>query len=193
VGRGEPVADPYDPVLVRSAPRDLRHLLADAIAEEATARTLSELGIGFTVWHDVDTGAPEQKLDHVVLGPTGLFAMLSEDYGDEVRVRKGELLVPADVGDRPMHELGARAKVIARAARVKFSALVIVVPDDELAESVVVLGSVRGATTAVVRRSRLGGLLREGLPGARTIGGTELFDLRTRLQSAIRLVGVGGV
>jgi len=35
-------------------------------------------------------------------------------------------------------------------------------------------------------------LLREGLPGARTIGGTELFDVRTRLQSAIRFVGVGG-
>jgi len=192
VGRGETVNDPYDPALVRSAPRELRHLLADALAEEATARTLSDLGIGFTVWHDVDTGAAEQKLDHVVLGPTGLYAILSENYGEAVRVRKGELIVPRGMGDRPMHELGVRAKVIARAARVKFSALLIVVPDDELDESQLVLGSIRGATTAVVSESRLGGLLREGLPGARTIGGTELFDVRTRLQSAVRFVGVGG-
>jgi len=192
VGRGETVSDPYDPALVRSAPRELRHLLADALAEESTARTLSGLGIGFTVWHDVDTGTPEQKLDHIVLGPTGLYAILSENYGEAVRVRKGELIVPRGMGDRPMHELGVRAKVIARAARVTFTALLIVVPDDELEESQLVLGSIRGATTAVVAESRLGSLLREGLPGARTIGGTELFDIRTRLQSVIRFVGVGG-
>ena len=192
VGRGETIPDPYDPALVRSAPRELRHLLADALAEESTARTLSDLGIGFTVWHDVDTGTAEQKLDHVVLGPTGLYAILSEDFGDAVRVRKGELVVPAGMGDRPLHDLGIRAKVIARAARVKFSALLIVVPDDELEESLQVLGSIRGATTAVVASSRLGSVLREGLPGARTVGGTELFEVRTRLQSAIRFVGVGG-
>ena len=39
-GRGVTVADPYDPALVRSAPRDIRHVLADALAEEATARSL---------------------------------------------------------------------------------------------------------------------------------------------------------
>ena len=31
VGRGEPLEDPYAPSLVRSAPMDLRHLLADAL------------------------------------------------------------------------------------------------------------------------------------------------------------------
>ena len=188
VGRGEDLADPYDPSLVRSAPRDLRHLLADALAEEQTARTLAELGIGFTVWHDVSTGDPERKLDHVVLGPSGLFAILSEDYGSPVRVRRGELVTPDDPDARPLHDLGLRAKVIARAARVKFSALVIVLPDDELADDLVVLGSIRGATTAVVRASRLSRLLRDGIPGSRTVGGPESFDVRTRLQSAIRFV-----
>jgi hypothetical protein len=188
VGRGEPLDNPYDPALVRSAPRQLRHILADALAEESTARALSELGIGFTVWHDVDTGRPEEKLDHVVLGPTGLFAMLSEDYGSPVRIKKGELITPDEPDARPMHDLGQRAKVVARAARVRFTALVIIVPDDELAEDLVLLGSMRGATTAVVRESRLPSLLREGLPSARTVGGTELFDVRTRLQSAITFV-----
>jgi hypothetical protein len=193
VGRGESLDDPYDPVLVRSAPRQLRHILADALAEESTARTLSELGIGYTVWHDVSTGPPEEKIDHIVLGPTGLFAMLSEDYGAPAHVRRGELVEPEAPDARPFRDLGLRAKVIARAAQVRFSALVIVLPDDQLSDErltdgLQVLGSIRGASTVVVKRSRLAGLMREGLPGARIVGGTELFDVRTRLQNAITFV-----
>ncbi len=188
VGRGEPLDDPYDPALVRSAPMDLRHLLADALAEEATARTLAALGIGFTVWHDVSTGAPEEKIDHVVLGPTGLFAILSEDYGEPVKSRRGELLGKPLGEARPMHDLGVRAKIVSRATRVKFTALLIVLPDDALDESFTVLGTIRGATTVIARQSMLPALLRDGVPGARLIGGNELFDVRTRLQAGIRFV-----
>jgi hypothetical protein len=188
VGRGETITDPYDPALVRSAPIGLRHLLADALAEEATARTLSALGIGYTVWHDVSTGPPEEKIDHVVLGPTGLFAILSEDYGEPVRTKRGELLGKPLGEARPMHDLGARAKVVSRQTGVKFTALVIVLPDDAMEEPVVVLGAIRGATTAIVRQSTLPTLLRDGIRGARVIGGNELFDVRTRLQEKIRFV-----
>jgi len=188
VGRGEPLEDPYDPALVRSAPMDLRHLLADALAEEATARTLAALGIGFTVWHDVSTGPPEEKIDHVVLGPTGLFAILSEDYGEPMRSRRGELLGKPLGEARPMHDLGVRAKIVSRGARVKFTALLIVLPDDALEEPFTVLGTIRGATTVLTRQSMLPVLLRDGVPGARVIGGNELFDVRTRLQAGIRFV-----
>jgi len=188
VGRGERLEDPYDPALVRSAPMELRHLLADALAEEATARTLADLGIGFTVWHDVSTGSPEDKIDHVVLGPTGLFAILSEDYGAPVSSRRGELFGTALGDARPMRDLGVRAKVVSRATRVKFTALVIVLPDDELADSFTVLGAIRGATTVIARQSMLPVLLRDGVPAARVIGGNELFDVRTRLQENIRFV-----
>ncbi len=188
VGRGERIDDPYDPALVRSAPIHLRHLLADALAEETTARALAELGIGFTVWHDVSTGPPEEKIDHVVLGPTGLFAILSEDYGEPVRSRRGELLGKPLGAARPMHELGVRSKVVSRAARVKFTALLIVLPDDALEEPFTVLGKIRGATTVIARQSMLPALLREGIPGASLIGGNELFDVRTRLQDGIRFV-----
>ncbi len=186
VGRGVAIADPYDPALVRSAPREIRHTLADALAEESTARTLSALGIGYTVWHDVSTGAPEFKIDHVVLGPTGLFAMLSEDFGGPVRVRRGDLM--GDSVDRPMHELGLRAKALARQLRVKFTALVIVLPDDSLDEPIEQLGSVRGAAAVAVRQSTLATLLRSGIAGAPVIGGNELFDVRTRIQSGVRLI-----
>jgi hypothetical protein len=108
-------------------------------------------------------------------------------------VRRGELVEPEAPDARPFRDLGLRAKVIARAAQVRFSALVIVLPDDQLSDErltdgLQVLGSIRGASTVVVKRSRLAGLMREGLPGARIVGGTELFDVRTRLQNAITFV-----
>ena len=186
-GRGVD-ADPYDPALVRTAPRELRHLLADALAEESTARNLAELGLGYTVWHDVATGTPDEKIDHVVLGPTGLFALLSEDYGDVVRVKRGELIGEALAGERPMHELATRAKVLGRSLRVKFTALGIVLPDSALEEPYVQLGSTRGAATLAIRESFLPGFLRAGLPDMARAGGNELFDLRTRLQNGIRFV-----
>ena len=186
VGRGTEIDDPYDPTLVTSAPREIRRILADALAEEATARTLADLGIGFTIWHDVATWSSDEKVDHIVLGPTGLFAMLSDDYGGPVRARRGELIGEALDGERPMSELSARAKALSRQLRVKFTALLIVLPDDAIPEPVVALGSVRGAAAAAVRQSHVGALMREGLPGARDVGGNELFDVRTRLQSGIR-------
>jgi len=189
-GRGVKLQDPYDPALVRRAPREIRRSLADALAEEATARTVSTLGIGFTVWHDVSTGPPERKVDHVVLGPTGLFALLSEDFGGPVKVRRGELIGPAVQPEKPMHELAARAKVLSRQLKVNFTCFVIVVPDDALAQAQESLGTVRGKPAVVVRQSVLAHLLRNGPESSRAkqIGGNELFDVRTRLASGIRFV-----
>ena len=181
VGRGVAVDDPYDPVLVRSAPREIRHTLADALAEESTARTLSTLGIGFTVWHDVATDEAARKIDHIVLGPTGLFAMLSEDFGGPVRVRRGELIGEELAGAQPVHELAARAKSLSRALRVKFTGLVVVLPDDAIDDPVTPLGTVRGSAAVAVKQSYLGMLLRQGIEGTSPMGGNELFDVRTRL------------
>ncbi|MGT2427213.1 DnaJ domain-containing protein [Amnibacterium kyonggiense] len=186
VGLGEAIPDPYDPVLVRRAPREIRHLLADAVAEEATARRLSTLGIGFTVWHDVAAPSPDEKIDHVVLGPTGLFAVQSEDFGAPLGVRRGELIGEALAGERPMHELAVRAKAVSRAARVRFTGLLLVLPDEHLDTPAEALGSSRGAEQVVLRASTLLTALRDGMPGAPAVGGSEIFEVRTRLQAAIR-------
>jgi hypothetical protein len=186
VGLGEEIPDPYDPVLVRRAPREIRHLLADALAEEATARRLATLGIGYTVWHDVATGAPDDKIDHVVLGPTGLFAIQSEDFGAPLGVRRGELVGEALAGERPMHELAGRAKAVARSARVRFTGLLLVLPDADLETAAESVGSSRGAEQVVLRASTLLTALRDGLPDAPAVGGNEIFEVRTRLQAAIR-------
>jgi len=193
VGRGVSIDDPYDATLVRSAPRDIRYLLASAIAEENTARTLATLGIAFTLWHDVATGAADGadagKIDHIVLGPTGLFALLSEDWGGPVKVRRGEVigetLAP---GEQPVNTLSLRARSLARTARVKFSSLIVVAPDDATPAPLLELGKIRGVPAVLVQHSALPNFLRTGLPTAAPVGGNELFDVRTRLQSSIRFV-----
>jgi hypothetical protein len=205
VGRGVAIPDPYEQKLVQSAPREIQHLLAAAVAEEDSAIVLADLGIGFTIWNDVRTdpprrGAPTEngltagpqgaagKIDHIVLGPSGLWGLLSEDWGSAVAVRRGELIGPAiEAHERPMHELADRARRFSRQARVKFSALAIVVPDDASQEGVMTLGSIRGAQTLLVQRSRLAHLVRIGVPGV-GVGGTDLFEVRSRVQAAVRFV-----
>ncbi|KAA9155125.1 nuclease-related domain-containing protein [Microbacterium lushaniae] len=190
VGRGVDLADPYDPQLVRSAPHDLRRLLADALAEEATARVVADLGMGYTVWHDVAAsrdGIPDDKVDHVVLGPSGLYAVLSEDFGGPVGFRRGELVGPNVIG-APVTDLVSRLRVIARAAGVRFSGAIVVLPDGDTLDAITQLGKVRGTPVAVAARSALSTVLRQGVAGAREIGGTELFDVRTRLQQRVRHV-----
>jgi hypothetical protein len=190
VGRGVDLPNPYDPAIVRSAPREIRHVLADAIAEESTATGLTPLGIAFTLWHDVASSSnPEDKIDHIVLGPTGLYAILSEDWGGEVRVRKGELVGPTlGSGERPFASLAARARSVSRATRVRFDALVIVVPDADTDAGLTLAGRIRSVPTALVARSRLQELMRDGLPGTPAVGGSELFEIRTRLLAAVRFV-----
>lgn len=191
VGRGATIPNPYDPTLVRSAPLEIRHLLASAIAEEDTAVVLADLGIGFTVWHDVESDPARGgagKIDHIVLGPTGLWGLMSEDWGEGVSTRRGELIGPGLRRDeRPMHELASRARRFERLAKVRFSALAIVIPDDMSPEGVVTLGSVRGATTLLVQRTRLAHLIGTRASGL-AFGGTDLFEVRTRVQSAARFV-----
>ncbi|GAA1520646.1 curved DNA-binding protein CbpA [Agromyces terreus] len=190
VGYGDEIPDPYDPSLVRRAPREIRHLLADALAEESTARSLSTLGIAFTVWHDLATDAAgpglPPKLDHLVLGPTGLFAIQSEDWGGPVRFRRGELIGEALAGERPVRALAARAKAIGRAAKVKPTALVVVVPDEFADEPLQIGGSHRGAVVALVRASRLSSAVFDGIPGSPHLGGSEVMEVRTRLQQTVR-------
>lgn len=187
-GRGTTVDDPYAPDLVRRAPREIRHYLAKALAEEATAHLVSGLGIGFTAWHDVDPGRGSDKLDHVVLGPAGLFGILSEDWGGAVELRRGELEGEVLGETTPMDNLQGSAKSLTRTLKVRFTALIVVLPDEALPEPLVVPARGRRPTTLAVPRSRLIGLLRNGLPGMDRGSFDKVFDLRSRLQEGIRFI-----
>ncbi|MFD4958290.1 DnaJ domain-containing protein [Microbacterium sp. NPDC058389] len=188
-GRGVTLADPYDPALVRSAPVALRRLLADALAEEATARIVADLGMGYTVWHDIAAGGrgagSDDKIDHIVLGPSGLYGVLSEDFGGPVGLRRGEFSGPGVPG-APIAELLTHMRTVARAAGVRFSGALVVLPDEDVPTAIQELGRIRGVHVAIVARSALATVLRRGITGARDIGGNEVFDVRTRLQHTVR-------
>ncbi len=202
VGRGVAIEDPYEDRLVTSAPPEIRHALADAQAEEATARLLADLGSAFTVWHDVATGRGNAtwardasaeptnpaKIDHVVLGPTGLFVLQSEDWGAPVTVKGKKLLCPGlPKGTRPMKELAQRARV-ARRWGVQLSALVIVLDDDALGTDLASLGTKGSVARFVVRRGALADRLADGLPGVPGLTAEDLFAARTSLQRAVQFV-----
>lgn len=195
---GEEVDDPYAPALVRSAPRELKRLLADALAEEGTAQAVAGLGMGFTLWHgvaasasgaaspDAETTDAADRLDHIVLGPSGLYGVMSADFGGVVGFRRGEITGPSLGHRAPVTTLLTQIDFVARTARVRFSGAIVTLPDDDLSQAITPLGSIRGLPAVVVRRSALPLLLRKGMPGARVIGGNELFDIRTRLTQRTR-------
>lgn len=199
-GRGVDLPDPYEPALVARAPRELRLLLADAVAEEATATALASLGSAFTVWHDVATargsrrtgasggGAGATKIDHVVLGPTGLFAVQSEDWDAPVQVG-GRDLHSEGLGakERPFKDLAGRLKA-ARSWGLRFTALVIVLPDEHLQADVTAVGRSRRLARLVVRRSAIASMVRTGPPGLPGLAKDVLFDHRTHLQRSITFV-----
>ena len=190
IGRGGAGPDPYDPAVVRAVPVPIRLLLTHALAEEETARLVAGLGLGFTVWNSV---APAQKidavLDHVVLGPAGLFALASADWGCVLKRVRGELTgegVPPGV--QPLRELARSARIFSRNVGVRFSTLAVVVPDDSLSASI---DSPSRATTSrvhVVRRSLLASLLRDGAATIPRESVERSFDIRTRINDATSLV-----
>jgi len=188
-GRGTVIADPYAPDLVRSAPREIRHRLAKALAEESTAQLISGLGIGYTAWHDIATRDDVEKVDHVVLGPAGLFAILSEDWGSPVQLKRGELvgegLAP---GEEPLDEFASAARILAKSLRVRFTALIVVVPDQAVAEPLSMPSRGRRPMVVVIPRSRLVGVLRDGIAGMERGSFEKVFELRSTLQNGIRFV-----
>ncbi|KJC63169.1 Nuclease-related domain-containing protein [Agreia bicolorata] len=188
-GRGADLADPYDAALVRSAPREIRWLLGKALAEEQTARSLSDLGMGFTVWNDVATPTGH-KIDHIVLGPAGLLALMSEDWGESVRLHRGELTGDAiPDGEQPIRDLVRSARKLGRSLGVRFDGQVIVVPDGALVDaSSESIDRGRNAGTLVIARSRLSDVMRSGVPGGDARRRGDVFEVRTRLQQGVQLV-----
>jgi curved DNA-binding protein CbpA len=188
-GRGTVIDDPYAPDLIRSAPREIRHRLAKALAEESTAQLISGLGIGYTAWHDVATRDDVEKIDHVVLGPAGLFALLSEDWGSPVALKRGELVGDSiDAGEEPLDEFAAAARILAKSLRVRFTALLVVAPDEAVTEPLSLPGRGRRPMVVVIPRSRLVGVLRDGIAGMDRGSFEKVFELRSTLQNGIRFV-----
>ena len=187
------VGDPYDPAMLAIVPADIRQCLAAALTEEATANALTGLGSDFSVWHDVSTdvagGNPEEKLDHIVLGTTGLFALLSEDRQSPMYVRGGDV-----TGDgfgwreRPIRTLTSRARFFSESVGVRFTAVVMVVPDDAGINVPTEISRVRGLSAVIVNRSDLSGFLRLGIPGVLPVDRDAVMAAGEHLRRSIQFV-----
>ena len=66
---------------------------------------------------------------------------------------------------------------------MKFTGLLLVLPDEHLDEPAASLGSSRGAEQVVLRASVLLTALRDGLPDSRPVGGNEIFAASTLAQT----------
>ena len=186
-------ADPFDPQLWSVLPAQVRQCLLAARTEQATAKALEPLGSGFTVWNDISTevdgGNAEEKLDHIVLGPTGLFALLSEDRGTPMFVRGGDV-----TGDgfgwreRPIRTLSSRAAFFSENVGVRFTAVVMVVPDDAGIDNPTEISRLRGVSAVIVSRSDVAGFLRLGLPGTLPVPADTVTAARDHLRRTIQFV-----
>ncbi|KQS08305.1 hypothetical protein ASG04_14460 [Curtobacterium sp. Leaf183] len=92
-----------------------------ALGERRVAAVLDELGPEFTVLHAVPVGSGASDIDHVVIGPTGVFCINTKNHADHtVWVGGGTLMVN---GQRTPHvhralDEGARASRLLSAAAV---------------------------------------------------------------------------
>ena len=90
--------------------------------------------------------------------------------------------------EEPFHELQRDAKTFSRYVGVRFTGLIIVVPDEALAVPYDRIQRGRLAGSLLIRRSLLPQVLRNGASGAERQSVDRVFDLRTRLQESIRFV-----
>lgn len=89
-----------------------------ARGEEAMAGMLARLSDDWHIYHDFVAG--KYHVDHVLVGPAGVFAVETKNWRDQVALESGELIAGGHVPDHPpiaqaMAEARAVGAVLARA------------------------------------------------------------------------------
>ncbi|MCU1407790.1 MAG: hypothetical protein JWQ43_4093 [Glaciihabitans sp.] len=185
--------DPYAPETLAQIPAEVHERLNAALTEEATAAALAGLGTDFTVWHDVSTdvagGNPNEKLDHVVLGPTGLFGLLSEARPGGVLIRGGDVTGDSfGWRERPIHTLAARARFFSESVGVRFTGVVMIVPDNAGIAVPTEVSRHRGLSAVVVQLSDLAAFLTTGLPGVLPVSRDAVATAGEHLRRSVQFV-----
>jgi hypothetical protein len=124
-----------------------------------------------------------------VLGPTGLFALLSEDRQSLMVVRGGEVTGEGfGWRERPIRTLTARARFFSENIGVRFTGVVMVVPDDAGINAPTIISRIRGLSAVIVNRSQLSGFLVHGIPGETRLPAHVLQAALAHLQRGVQLV-----
>ena len=82
-----------------------------ARGEEAMAGMLARLSDDWHIYHDVVAG--KYHVDHVLVGPAGVFAVETKNWRDQVALESGELIAGGHVPDHPpIAQATAEAKAV---------------------------------------------------------------------------------
>lgn len=88
-------------VLLVWGSRRLQNFLKGAKGEEWVAHELGFLPSEYTVFNGLVLGGGQQNLDHVVIGPPGLFVVETKNWRGSVEFREGRLFCDGQEPSRP--------------------------------------------------------------------------------------------
>ncbi|GAA5198108.1 hypothetical protein GCM10023346_34480 [Arthrobacter gyeryongensis] len=99
---------------------DSRPWYTGAVGELAVARVLARLGPEWTVLHAVPVGAGTSDIDHVLIGPAGVYTVNTKNHSNQRIWVAGRTLMVAGTKQRylpnAMHEAARAAKLLSAAA-----------------------------------------------------------------------------
>ena len=99
---------------------DARSWFQGALGEIEVAGVLSRLGPGWTVLHAVPVGSGESDIDHVVIGPPGIFTINTKNHsGHKIFVGGGSLTVDGHRTEHmrnSVHEAQRASKLLSKVA-----------------------------------------------------------------------------
>jgi|GEM_PF-890324 len=87
-----------------------QHYLRGSEGEGAVERELEKLPQGFFIFHDISTG--RGNVDHLVVGPTGIFTIETKRWKGSPKVKDGYLYVGGQSCYKPLNQAFAEAMAI---------------------------------------------------------------------------------
>lgn len=181
------LAEPYSDEAVRAASAAVRAWLDKAVAQENTARVLAQLGPDFSIWHDLEVGAANARIDHLLVGPQGLILIESLTATEPVSVEFDALVQGGRPTSDVIDSLRPRMVAVGRTLGiVRVSATVIVYPDAVLVDAGLQRLGGTPVPTFVVGASRLAEVLVQGLPRVDEGASWQLKNLRESVAQRVR-------
>ena len=96
-----------------SVPAEIRAWRSGALGEERTAKALSELEAeGFVVLHDRRKAGSSANIDHVVVGPTGVFIVETKSYSGPLSIQGDDVYVGGRRRTDIVHQAKTEAEVV---------------------------------------------------------------------------------
>ena len=144
---------------MRNGLRGIGAFFKGAQGEERVAMLLEALPRGYHVFHDVPCGQAG-GIDHLVVGPTGLFVVETKFWSGAVRLEGGVIRVDGALPSRPpLHQVHATARALERSLEERLESVPPCVPVVCFASNTLEGGSCAAEDTWVCNASELSGLI----------------------------------